>query len=426
MKGWKKKNSNSETVHAHSSAAPPPCTNGGGKTAEEEEWRENLGESSKLQVAEQAFEEEEGEDQDSESEKEYEQIEEPEGERKKLADGYYEIEAVRRKRIRKGQVHYLIKCADQCTGMCVERRGWSEAANTWEPVKNLVQCSDVIEAFEESLKSGKSRLTRRRKRKSSIPQILPKKKQQQQQHQSPACVTYNVPSNVVRTAEPFPRLNDLTCKNVNGETNINGVNSVEISKKVCENGVSLTREEEMQNELNLKLCELKGAAAISMEDADSVAKYSQEDRLTGVVSLGNGFHRTNGVDPVKSGPCTGAKKRKSGSVKRFKKDPGSCSVDDSKVAVASRAMGFQNPGGDNANCTNKYEDSRRMCAITQIVKPISYKASTSNNVQEVFVAFEAVRCDGTKVTVDNNFLKANNPLLLIDFYEKHLRCSPAS
>ncbi|KAK4476425.1 hypothetical protein RD792_015578 [Penstemon davidsonii] len=416
MKGWKKKNSNSESVHAHSSAAPPPCTNGGGKTAEEEEWRENLGESSKLQVAEQAFEEEEGEDQDSESEKEYEQIEEPDGERKKLADGYYEIEAVRRKRIRKGQVQYLIKW-----------RGWSEAANTWEPVKNLVQCSDVIDAFEESLKSGKSRLTRKRKRKSSIPQLLPKKKQQQQQqHQSPARVTYNVPSNVVRTAEPLPRLNDLTCKNVNGETNINGVNSVEICKKVCENGVSLTREEEMQNELNLKLCELKGATAISMEDADSVAIYSQEDRLTGVVSLGNGFHRTNGVDPVKSGPCTGAKKRKSGSVKRFKKDPGSCPMDDSQVAVASCAMGFQNPEGDYANCTNKYEDSRRMCAITQIVKPISYKASTLNNVQEVFVAFEAVRSDGTKVTVDNKFLKANNPLLLIDFYEKHLRCSPAS
>lgn len=33
--------------------------------------------------------------------------------------------------------------------MFLKRRGWSEAANTWEPVENLVQCSDIIDAFEE-------------------------------------------------------------------------------------------------------------------------------------------------------------------------------------------------------------------------------------------------------------------------------------
>lgn len=31
----------------------------------------------------------------------------------------------------------------------LNRRGWSEAANTWEPVENLLQCSDIIDAFEE-------------------------------------------------------------------------------------------------------------------------------------------------------------------------------------------------------------------------------------------------------------------------------------
>lgn len=38
--------------------------------------------------------------------------------------------------------------------MFLKRRGWSEAANTWEPVENLVQCSDVIDAFEERFSSS--------------------------------------------------------------------------------------------------------------------------------------------------------------------------------------------------------------------------------------------------------------------------------
>lgn len=30
-----------------------------------------------------------------------------------------------------------------------DRRGWPETANTWEPLQNLLSCSDVIDAFEE-------------------------------------------------------------------------------------------------------------------------------------------------------------------------------------------------------------------------------------------------------------------------------------
>ncbi|KAJ0013690.1 hypothetical protein Pint_20832 [Pistacia integerrima] len=32
--------------------------------------------------------------------------------------------------------------------------------------------------------------------------------------------------------------------------------------------------------------------------------------------------------------------------------------------------------------------------------------------------------DGKEVMVDNKFLKANDPLLLINFYEQHLKYSP--
>ncbi|KAJ6757651.1 CHROMO DOMAIN-CONTAINING PROTEIN LHP1 [Salix koriyanagi] len=59
-------------------------------------------------------------------------------ERAKLDEGFFEIEAIRRKRVRKGQLQYLIKW-----------RGWPETSNTWEPLENLQSCSDVIDAFEE-------------------------------------------------------------------------------------------------------------------------------------------------------------------------------------------------------------------------------------------------------------------------------------
>ncbi|PIM97906.1 hypothetical protein CDL12_16829 [Handroanthus impetiginosus] len=442
MKGGKKRNTNNDAVQP--SAAPPSdptnavASSNSGGDAVGEERRRNTEESEKLEGAEEAFEEEEGEEEDSEAEKEYEQLEnvqieeaeEADGEKAKLADGYYEIEAVRRKRVRKGQVQYLIKW-----------RGWSEAANTWEPVENLLQCSDVIDAFEESLKAGKSRSTRKRKRKTGVTHVQTKKKihhhQQQQQQRSPAAATYNVPSHMIRITEepiPFPRLNDLSCTNESGEINVSGMNSVETSKKVNENGarmVSVMRDEEKeQSELDLKLCDLKGAMVISTEDNNRLAITSQEGQLTGGDTLANGLRKTDGVDPVQLGRCIGAKKRKSGSVKRFRKDPASCSVDDELNGVSACAslvpISVQHPDflGNDTNYKNKYEDSKSMCTITQIIKPISYKASISNNVQEVLVAFEAVRSDGTKVTVDNKFLKANNPLLLIDFYEKHLRYSP--
>ncbi|EPS68430.1 hypothetical protein M569_06347, partial [Genlisea aurea] len=63
-------------------------------------------------------------------------------------------------------------------------RGWSEAENTWEPLDNLLQVYDIIEAFEESLKAGKNRSTRKRKRKTSVTTTpVPTKRRQQRHHQ---------------------------------------------------------------------------------------------------------------------------------------------------------------------------------------------------------------------------------------------------
>ncbi|CAA0842508.1 Chromo domain-containing protein LHP1 [Striga hermonthica] len=443
MKGVKKRNISTDPAQPPSAPPPPDHTSGAaafggdsGGVLEGEEGPKEQDDSGEIEGTLEDFEEEgEGEDF-SEAEREYEQlgdakIGEEEGQRTKLADGYYEIEAVRRKRVRKGKVQYLIKW-----------RGWSEAENTWEPVENLLQCSDIIDAFEESLKPGKSKLTRKRKRKAAVTQIQPKKKQQDKQHQyhqqrSPAPAAYNVPSHVIRIGNeplPFSRLKNFTYINESGQTAVNGLNRFETSKKAGENGarmVSAIREGgKEQNGLNLKLSELKGAMVAGDEDSLRLAQTSQAGQLPTGDNLANEF-RNERVDSVHAGRFTGAKRRKSGSVKRFRKDPESCSVDDAANGVL--AYGPLAPENvlcpdflrNNSGCQDgKYEDFKSMCTIKQIVKPISYKSSMSNNVQDVLVAFEAIRSDGTKVIVDNKFLKANNPLLLIDFYEKNLRYSP--
>ncbi|XP_051144979.1 chromo domain protein LHP1-like [Andrographis paniculata] len=427
MKQGKKRNSDTASVQPQQSALP--------SAAGDEDGRRKFQEQiDNLEVAGEAAEEDEdGDEEDLEAERELEQSEgaqiddDADGERTKLADGYYEIEAVRRKRVRKGKVQYLIKW-----------RGWSEAENTWEPVENLLQCSDFIEAFEESLKAGKSRSTRKRKRKAGITHVHTKKKQPQPQHRSPAAATYNVPAHVIRLSEesaPLSQMNDVSFTNESGEPNINEECSIETYKKVYENGSKMRsgmrEEERKQSKLDLKLCELKGTTAMTNTgEAGRIALTSQGGHSAGGDSMVNGSKKTEGVDPAQLGRCTGAKKRKSGCVKRFKKDPATDAVDDSPNGVSACnslvPVSVQYPEfhGNNTNCKDKSEDLRNLCTITQILRPISYRASDSNNAQDVLLAFEALRSDGTKVIVDNKFLKVNNPLLLIEFYEKNLRCNP--
>ncbi|CAI9769403.1 unnamed protein product [Fraxinus pennsylvanica] len=370
----------------------------------------NPEESERFEATEAASEEEEEEGKTQDSQQlENSKIEEleMEAERLKLADGYYLIEAVRSKRIRKGKVHYLIKW-----------RGWSEAENTWEPLDNLLQCSDVIDAFEESLKAEKGRSTRKRKRKSSITFTGTKKKHQQR---SPVAATYNVPSDSVRIKEGL-------IANDNGKTHASDVNNVETSKKENKNGLKMvSKGRHKKTELGLKLCELKGAMVISEDYVDRLSVPSQEGQLTTGDAFANGLQMANVIEPALSSQCIGAKKRKSGSVKRFKKGPVSYTMDDAQNGNLAEPRGVQSPDflGNNTNGKSQLEDSRKLgTTIAQIIKPISYQISISNNVEEVLVTFDAVRLDGTKVTVDNKFLRANNPLLLIDFYEKNLRyCS---
>ncbi|KAG6547139.1 hypothetical protein Mapa_011391 [Marchantia paleacea] len=100
-------------------------------------------------------EEEEGEDEDEEEEEE----EEEEEDIKKLGKDYFEVESIKKKRVRKGKVEMLIKW-----------KGWSEKANTWEPYENVAMCTDILEEFEKNQRS------RRGKRKFGTYLLHQKKK----------------------------------------------------------------------------------------------------------------------------------------------------------------------------------------------------------------------------------------------------------
>ncbi|XP_019465399.1 PREDICTED: chromo domain-containing protein LHP1-like isoform X1 [Lupinus angustifolius] len=71
-------------------------------------------------------------------------------------DILFPVEAIRHKRVRKGQVQYLVKWL-----------GWPESANTWEPLENLEYISTIIEDFEHSLGQGKHRKRKRNKNVAS-------------------------------------------------------------------------------------------------------------------------------------------------------------------------------------------------------------------------------------------------------------------
>ncbi|CAN4099554.1 unnamed protein product [Withania somnifera] len=334
----------------------------------------------------------------------------------KLAEGFYEIETVRRKRVRKGEVQYLIKW-----------RGWPETANTWEPMENLMTCYDVIDAFEESLLSGKQRSTRKRKRTHGVTHTQIKRKQQQH---SPADASYNVPAVKVRIIEeplPSPALASLNVID-HVENNGTGLNNIEVVKVANGNDSMLdssAKEIEEQNELQLKLSELKGV-------------MTTKDTSVGGSSNGitSGFSMPNGTEFLQSCRHTGAKRRKSSSVRRFRQETTSGVLKDPQDAATNATNGhlvaftqeeIHDHGfvGNALDCNNKCNDSKDAYAITEIIKPMSYSAPTiANDLKDVSVTFLAKRSDGKDVMVDNKFLKTNNPLLLINFYEQHLRYHP--
>ncbi|CAH8380975.1 unnamed protein product [Eruca vesicaria subsp. sativa] len=358
-------------------------------------------------------EEEEEEEDEEEDEEDEEDGREGKGkeERPKLDEGFFEIEAIRRKRVRKGKVQYLIKW-----------RGWPETANTWEPKENLQSIADVIDAFEGSLKPVKPGRKPGRKRKhggSSNSQL--KKKQQR--------LTSNTSHDASERSDSFTSLNNNSSLpnirggplDLSGETAY-AANQVEGNSR----SVGMVGEEK---DYDPTLSELRGpvinsnGAGCSQGEGDNV--------------------RPNGLLKVyrsENSQFIGAKRRKSGSVKRFKQDASTSNNNNNTTANTdqneTQELGTLDSFGRVARIGNEYppgvlennnlsqKSKVEELDITKILKPVKFSLSVTNNVQDVLVTFLALRSDGMEVMVDNRFLKAHNPLLLIEFYEQHLKYNP--
>lgn len=377
-----------------------------------------------------------GEDEDDEGEEEVdvdedeqaEPAEEGEDQPAKLDDGYYEIEDIRKKRIKKGQIQYLIKW-----------KGWPEAANTWEPFENIQTCLDVIEAFEERLKTP--RHSRKRKRRSGASSSVSRKK-------SAGTAAGNMRSGLVievdtspagekpgggsgeeaSALKESPAGKEEADADVEGRSLVSGTVDGNADTAIVEEEVARTtftdakvpvRSEggggcEMIN-VSVHLQAVEGHAAPSGEGTQN-EKLSQNGRLQG------------------QSVAAGSKRRKSGSVRRF----GSAAPEVPPVTVASAAeescgRGEKVVGADDVDSTgdeaskNRPEDSAAAnpVSVTKIIMPVEFSTSMSNNMQDVLVTFKALRSDGKEVLVTNKALKGANPHLLINFYEKHLRYGPS-
>ncbi|KAH1069254.1 hypothetical protein AAZX31_03G083900 [Glycine max] len=341
-----------------------------------------------------------------------------------LGENFFEVQAIRRKRVRKGQVQYLIKW-----------NGWPETANTWEPPENLESVPDVVEAFEESLKSGKHR---KRKRKHVVHHTQPKKRLER------STTPYSLRRFSTGTAENHtqsaPPLIDPSLPNIPAFPRTvlfsddvgNGAEGSSLRKATPSNAnrsangsePNIKRTEE--NDYDPVLSELKTMTA-NGNDTDRLAIRIPEAKGSGPSGSNDQMDaKSKGVsmETNASGRCRGSKRRKCGSVKRFKKE-----------LYANEPANTENPVGlpvstaepeqtRDAGSGGNTNHARPASNIVNIIKPVGYSASVASGTQDVLVTFVASKSDGTEVMVDNKYLKTFNPLLLINFYEQHLRYSP--
>ncbi|PWA64366.1 chromo domain protein LHP1 [Artemisia annua] len=244
---------------------------------------------------------------------------------------------------------------------------------------------------------------------------------------SPAA-TYDVPPVKVKLIEEplsHPSGNGPTSSKW-AESSAKGTGTVRKLKRLSDNGSSVVSrqiEEAIESEeLNVKLSQLKGASSTDKEKIDELDVRIQ-DRSGEGISPSNGVSNVNGQNSVWVCRSGGAKRRKSGAVKRFKQDSQPVVTNHTPDAIdriASANGVVLEPGIQNfdqvGNCfgsVNTVDTSRSMYAITKIIKPIEYSISKLNDLRDILVTFLVLRSDGKEIMVDNRYLKANYPLLVM-------------
>ncbi|WJX86052.1 La ribonucleoprotein [Trifolium repens] len=394
---------------------------------------------------------EDSEEDESDEEQQENGVDDPELEQNipSLDDGFYEVEVIRRKRTRKGKLEYFVKWL-----------GWDESANTWEPPENLVGVPEIIEAFE----SSKSEKQRKRKRKEVVHSApLKKRVERSATPYSLRCLKTSAPTKnnsqaaqnnsqsapleekpitpAIPDIPAFPQT-VLFADEVESDGDGNSLKRTDYadgsrSENLPEE-VPLNNEEK---EYDPKLSELK-AATTNGNGVDNLAIPFQEAIVSPENTQMNDQPNAVGAEPitennvvgteqVQNGPSRSAnRRRKSLSVKRFKIDSCDNKLGNTQTpnsAPVGTAEPTQTGVTDNVAAPNshtKTEPAKPACDIVKIVKPVEYQAAVTSPMQDVSVTFEALRSDGSEVTVDNKYLKTYHPILLIDYYEQHLRYTP--
>ncbi|KAJ6763190.1 CHROMO DOMAIN-CONTAINING PROTEIN LHP1 [Salix purpurea] len=212
-----------------------------------------------------------------------------------------------------------------------------------------------------------------------------------------------------------------------GESN-GDLNNIKTSKQTDENGsINGSKhifESKEDSEYDPKLSELIGTIPNIDVNTNKFTIHFQEDKTSEGNGLANGLPKVDYVDLVQNSRCTGAKKRKSGSVKRFKKDsvmcepvflPNSSGNFPAGSTGAAAQPGIENPSTtwNNSSHMPMTENSINAFAITKILKPIGFSASVFDNVQDVLITFRALRYAVVLQLQDLSCVKLNDITLFM-------------
>ncbi|XP_078179531.1 putative chromo domain-containing protein LHP1 [Carex rostrata] len=171
-----------------------------------------------------------------------------------------------------------------------------------------------------------------------------------------------------------------------------------------------------------------GAAAMAIFLPKCKANIAVNGEVPPVSPMGYLYSEFEPQSKKEGKRLTGAARRKSGRVTRFVHPDGlakkvmNVEVANSTEAITASAVATNTDTTTGSNSKTAPEELH----ITEILKPVQVQlfATSSpgtNNISHACITFKALRSDGSQVLVNNRELRATNPLLLIDFYEKQLR-----
>lgn len=164
-------------------------------------------------------------------------------------------------------------------------------------------------------------------------------------------------------------------------------------------------EANQENDYDPKLSELRASTANGY-DADRLAIQFQETNLSSGDGHMDGQPNGVGMESGPSGRCRGAKRRKSGSVKRFNKDlytgePVNTQypIGMSDAAAEPGGTGIADNGGNNGH--KMTDHAKPASTIVKIIKPVNCSPAVPSNTEDVVVTFMAMRLVTQLLTTPN-------------------------